>query len=150
VLLGNCIYEMLNVKCSTLIQQCINELQDCDEAINAVEEIVATVEPVFKEANLKEDEIDMMHDKLVDNNKNVQAIKDRIDNINKLIKRAQKIKKEIRNMKMGSVALVGQITTISKMRIYDPKYSTDVLSNIKLSGDTMDKINAKINELYIY
>ena len=33
----------------------------------------------------------------------------------------KKVEKEILKMKKGSIALVSQITTISKQRIYDPK-----------------------------
>ena len=51
-------------------------------------------------------------------------------------------------MKSGSIVLLGQITTISKIRIYDPKRSDDVLADIRLSSPTLDKIDAKIIELY--
>ena len=33
----------------------------------------------------------------------------------------EKIEKEIAQMKEGSIALINQITTVSKIRIYDPK-----------------------------
>lgn len=52
-------------------------------------------------------------------------------------------------MKQGSIALINQITTISKQRIYNPKTNYDILSGIKLSPNNLDKINDKIVELYI-
>ena len=43
----------------------------------------------------------------------------------------------------------GGIVTISKLRIYDPCSSKDLLYNIKVSNITMDKIDEKIKQLYI-
>lgn len=61
-----------------------------------------------------------------------------------------KIGKEIAQMKEGSIALVNQITTVSKMRIFDPKTAKGVLSGISLSKEGMQKINDKMKELYIF
>ena len=61
-----------------------------------------------------------------------------------------KIKAEIEQMKTGSIALVDQITTISKIRIYDPRNAYGVLSGIRLSPESLDKINNKIKELFIF
>lgn len=62
----------------------------------------------------------------------------------------ERIKFELQRMKDGSIAKIEQITTISKQRIFDPKGSKDVLSGIQFSNATMDKINDKIKELYIF
>lgn len=59
-----------------------------------------------------------------------------------------KIINEIERMKKGSIALVGQITTVSKIRIYDPITSRDVLSNIRMSNETLDKIDEAIINMY--
>ena len=53
-------------------------------------------------------------------------------------------------MKEGSIALVNQITTISKMRIYDPRNLNGVLSGISLSEESMEKINQKVKELFVF
>ena len=53
-------------------------------------------------------------------------------------------------MKEGSVALVNQITTVSKMRIFDPRNIHGVLSGISLSSESMERINKKVKELYIF
>ena len=55
-----------------------------------------------------------------------------------------KINFEVEKMKHGTIALVHQITTISKQRIY----RTDMLKNIKLSNSSLDKIDKKIKELF--
>lgn len=61
-----------------------------------------------------------------------------------------KIKAEIEQMKTGSIALVDQITTISKIRIYDPRNAYGILSGIRLSPESACKINNKIKELFIF
>ena len=53
----------------------------------------------------------------------------------------QKTDREVKKMKQGSIALTQQITTISKIRIYDPKTMHDVLSGIRLSADNLNKID---------
>lgn len=62
----------------------------------------------------------------------------------------EKIGKEITNMKNGSVALINLTTTISKMKIYDPKISKGVLSGIRLTEESMEKINTKVKEFFIF
>lgn len=61
-----------------------------------------------------------------------------------------KHKNNIGRMKSGSMAIINQITTISKQRIYAPKKSTDFLYGVKLSNSALDKINAKLAEKYIF
>ena len=56
---------------------------------------------------------------------------------------------EMLKMKKGSIALVSQITTISKQKIYDPKKNKDVLSGLRLSDESLDLINNKLKKLYI-
>ncbi len=60
-----------------------------------------------------------------------------------------KVEKEISQMKNGSIALINQITTISKQRIYNPKSDVDVLAGIKLSNNSLDLIDEKIKKLFI-
>lgn len=65
------------------------------------------------------------------------------------IKYIKKLEKEIFKMKKGSIALVSQITTISKQRIYNPKGSSDILANLRVSDNTLDLIDLKIKELFL-
>lgn len=62
----------------------------------------------------------------------------------------EKYKREIDNMKQGSIAMMEQITTISKMRIYVPRKSQDILYGVSFSSATMDKINEQLKKLYLY
>lgn len=71
-----------------------------------------------------------------------------VEKLNKKLDLANNMLRDIYKMKEGSIALVGQITTISKIRIYDPMYPLDTLSGIRLSSESMDKLDAKLQELY--
>ena len=66
-----------------------------------------------------------------------------IDNLNRSIKQMQKLKK-------GSIVNAGQVITISKMRISNPKIRSDSLYGIKLSKNDLDTLNEKLKKLYIY
>lgn len=61
----------------------------------------------------------------------------------------KKIDAEMSKMKKGSIALVSQITTISKQKIYDPQRTGDILSGIKVSEQNLDLINNKIKQLFV-
>lgn len=56
----------------------------------------------------------------------------------------------LNTLNSGSIALVNQITTISKMRIINPIRSKDTLSKIKLSPQTLDLIDKEILKLFTY
>ncbi|HEL1790682.1 TPA: type II toxin-antitoxin system PemK/MazF family toxin [Streptococcus suis] len=61
---------------------------------------------------------------------------------------AKRIKAEIDKMKTGSIILIGQITTISKLRIFDPRNKYGVLKGIKVSDDTLDKLDIALKQKY--
>lgn len=61
----------------------------------------------------------------------------------------EKMKREVSKMKIGSIALVGQVRTISKIRIYDPKTNYGILSGVKLSNEKLDLIDNEISRNFI-
>lgn len=128
VYIGNEIYELLQAKINREIDETYNAQKQLkkmlDEPPNADD---ASIEVRRAYINALEDQIK------------------KLDNKGKLL---EKIHREIQKMKIGSIALVGQITTISKIRIFDPVYSADTLSDIRLSDKTMDKLDRKIIELF--
>ena len=73
-----------------------------------------------------------------------KELKDCQENLN-LIRRMQT---EVQKMKIGSIALIPQTRTISKIRIYDPKTNYDILSNIKLSNEKLDLLDEAVINLY--
>jgi len=60
-----------------------------------------------------------------------------------------KYQKELNNLKKGSVAIVSQIRTISKMRIYEPLKSYHSLSKFVLSNDKLKEIDDMIKNLFL-
>lgn len=65
------------------------------------------------------------------------------------IKLINKMNIEISKMKKGSIALINQITTISKIRIYDPKKTFDVLHGIRLKSEQLDLIDNAIKNFFL-
>ena len=73
---------------------------------------------------------------------------DRLEKCTEELDFLNRMRKEVLKMKQGSIALVNQITTISKIRIYDPKTDYDILSNIKLSNEKLDDLDKEITKKY--
>lgn len=65
-----------------------------------------------------------------------------------LLKQTLKTQAELLKLKSGSIALIGQITTVSKIRIYDPLSTSNTLHGIKLSAEKLNLIDDAIKQLY--
>ena len=68
--------------------------------------------------------------------------------LHSLVDQAKKTIAEVSNMKSGSIALLNQIVTVSKIRIYDPLSTKNTLHGIRVSNETLDAIDERINNLY--
>ena len=113
------------------------ELTSQTQEVDSLRELISSK----TEAELLEDHADI--------DKRIHELNASIAHLSKLSSRRDKISNEILKMKTGSIALVNQITTISKIRIYNPLHSNDVLGNVKVSNEILDAIDDKIRELYI-
>ena len=120
VYIGNELYRLLSSKVSTLQTSTQNELDSLTDLVL----------------------------KLVPGDTEIQSAKERLVKLKKELNTLNRTKNEISKMKIGSIALVGQITTISKIRIYDPKNTSGVLSGIRVSNETLDKIDSTIKQLF--
>lgn len=67
----------------------------------------------------------------------------------KLEKIINRCTKELENLNKGTVAIVSQIRTISKLRIYEPTKSFHSLSKFVLDSENMNKIDIAIKELFL-
>ena len=132
ILLGTEIYDNLYIKNKTLKENANKKSKQYADELKLVY--------ILPENN--EDEKIIKSVKINNINKNIQQLNNDIDLINK-------IEKEISQMKNGSIALINQITTISKQRIYNPKSDIDVLSGIRLSNNSLDLIDKKVKELFV-
>lgn len=82
--------------------------------------------------------------------KYLYANNEKTDKIMSQINILKKHMDELDNLKIGTVVNVGQIITISKMRISNPKINSDSLYGLKLSRYDLDMLNSKLKKLYIY
>lgn len=154
--LGNEIYRLLKLKYNTILKALTEE----KESINKILELLKLVESSKKDSSTSsnKDEKDsdnqaQMHEteKREGLAKSLKALwQEKQNHVNDELTNLNKIGDEISHMKMGSIALVNQITTVSKIRIFDPRNLKGVLSGITLSEESMEKINQKIKDLYVF
>lgn len=144
VFLGNTIFEQLMDKWKERYAIAKQELEEKTNELNALKEYA----DVHTE-DLDVDEANALLDSDEGFQKRAAELCVSIQRLTKLVSNNSKITKEILKMKTGSVALVNQITTVSKIRIYNPLHSKDVLGNIKASDEILDLIDNKIKELYL-
>lgn len=133
VYLGNELYDKLVIKYNKLLNKLTNELEETNRILNALKNSLQDMQKVPNKIN------ELTND-----------LEKRTNSINAQKQLLTSYEKDISKMKEGSIALIGQITTVSKMRIYKPKNSYDLLYNVKFSDGAMDKINKKILELFIH
>lgn len=157
VALGNEIYKSLKIKYDTISQSLEQEQEQIAEMRSLSRLLVDFSEKSMEDISKLDKSSQAYLEKYEDIQKHL-ATANKLDDIwkEKDIHNQEeqaylsKIGGEISRMKAGSIALVNQITTVSKMRIFDPRNLKGVLSGISLSGDSMDKINQKIKELYVF
>lgn len=138
VFLGNELYDKLKNKYDKCKEDADKDMLETSQTLEVIKKSVSA-ESISENAKAQED-----LKKLID------KLEKRVDIINERYKELDNYDREITKLKSGSRAMMEQITTISKMRIYKPKTSHDLLYGIKFSDGAMDKINEKLKELYIF
>lgn len=126
VYLGNELYRKMQYKHKVLSTSALEKLAQCTELISALTQ--STSED-------KDKLLDRIHQQQQEAKADIEILK--------------KYKKEIDRMKQGSIAMMEQITTISKMRIYVPRQSSDILYGISFSASEMELINRQLTNLFI-
>jgi len=155
--LGNEIYRSLKLKYDTISKSLKDEKEDIANTLVIFSKLVDLAKMSLLELNQCNLNSPDFSQKLKTANKYI----DDADKLSNLWKEKQKhnqdeqtyldkIGAEISQMKEGSIALVNQITTVSKMRIFDPRNLRGVLAGVSLTEESMDKINNKVKELYIF
>lgn len=113
-----------------------------DDAEKSRDELIKIIS-VLKNTNASETNSDELNKLILDFDKQKSIFE-------KKIEASKKCLDEVTMMKEGSIVKIEQIRTISKMRIWDPKKTRDILYGIHLSDSTMNKINDKMKELFIH
>lgn len=155
--LGNEIYRSLKLKYDTISKTLKSEQTEINLTLQLFSRLLTMSENIMEEVNSCEQGSDEYSQKLSTAHQYRGAaskLKDIWEEKQKHNEEEQeyldKIGAEISQMKEGSIALVNQITTVSKMRIFDPRNLKGVLAGISLSEQNMDKINQKVKELYVF
>lgn len=104
---------------------------------------------LMDEFNYLSKEIDSLIEDANFSEEKVELIKAKLSKSKKVLKELKAFKKALEKLKTGSIIDVGQVVTISKMRISNPKNSKDSLSKIKLSNEDLDELNKKLISLYV-
>ena len=154
--LGNEIYRSLKLKYDTISKSLQEEQQEIADAKKVHTALLDLIEEALKnfdtvpELSEKKKELDQAK-KYFEAAQKIGDTWDQKEQHNKeQLEYLDKIGQEISRMKEGSIALVNQITTVSKIRIFDPRTLRGVLAGISLSEENMEKINQKVKELYVF
>lgn len=75
-------------------------------------------------------------------------VRQRIGELSKKVGQMKQAHHKLQVLKEGSVAVMNQIRTISKMRVSEPRDSYDILYGIKLSAAGMDQVDKKTTEMF--
>lgn len=132
VFLGDYIYTTLQKKNNEIKETVQNFIDICKVEIDNLDTLPENTE---EERIIKSYKIQQIKKILKDNDEKLELSK--------------KIELELNQMKKGTIALINQITTVSKQRIYNPKKDLDILSNVKISDEKMKLIDEKIKKLFI-
>ncbi|MBE6032679.1 MAG: type II toxin-antitoxin system PemK/MazF family toxin [Clostridiales bacterium] len=111
-----------------------------------IDALIADAEKTIQEAESMAADINTA---AIENKLTLRTIqRNKIDFGEKLIAQANAWSNEMAHLKKGSIALVDQIITISKMRIIAPLKKTHPLYGLRLSNRDLDQIDKQLIALY--
>lgn len=144
--LGNALYRILRSKLDAIDRQFNEDIKnECAEiekiTIRLLELQGHCRDKSYNTSTEKELEINEIRSAL-------EKVKEQLESSKKAQKRVEKIKNELQQMKLGSIALVNQITTISKQRIYDPLYKSDVFHEVRVSNEILDALDTELIKMF--
>ncbi|MGG7160254.1 type II toxin-antitoxin system PemK/MazF family toxin [Clostridium baratii] len=154
----NGVYDLMIKKIDKLLKKLDEESKKLKEELDFYEEEFEKVDSQIKnikKANYKEeyDEIKSniinISDKISELSEKLRISRAKYEGNAKEVEYANKLYNEVQKMKKGTKALVSQLTTISKLRIIEPKNNTSSLSEIRLTKEDMDTVENKIKELFL-
>ena len=143
--LGNELYNRLYGNCVALSTALKLQLEELTKRHDVAKKRAAALKALIDEKSTPEPELSQLVDSF---SKETADILDEVANAQTKDEKIKRLIKELHKMKIGSVALMDQIKTISKMRIKNPINKQDILYGIKLSSENLTKIDNKIIEIY--
>ena len=169
--IGNEVFQLLSNKALKKVRE-LSELYDrFSKKDGELREKVVMVESLIEDnkktleilKNLSSSDIDDSSIKqILTINKNIDFASDQAEKIrqeakenaillaelNEKLEYANKFILKTQNMNKDSIVLLNQVTTISKMRLRDPKNNNSILNGIVLSDDTMNKIDEALKNIF--
>lgn len=142
VFLGNELYNTLYAKFTSSLNKCKSHQEELKR--------MRTITIDFLDALSQLPDSDDKNEKMIEANVLKEEYQASSEELDREISHCETLLAEIRQMKMGSIARIEQITTVSKMRIWIPQKSTDALYDIRFSENAMKKINSKLKELFVF
>lgn len=140
VYLGNELYEKLKQKHNTFSHKVKGEIGEVLQLIKGLQKSIDLIQKENQKGQEAYDNLEVL----------LNETTQKKDNLDKELLMLQRYEKEIEKLKTGSIALMEQITTVSKMRIYKPTNSYDLLYGIKFSNPAMNKVNDSLKSLFVY
>ena len=155
VFLGSELYSKLDARHDLMLKKAEKDLDECNKIKKSIDSANSAIEKIIAQEIEPQDDVEneiavtlvdnlnvLINNQNEFNLKTAQAQKD--------VQFLKKSRMEIAKLKSGSIALISQITTIDKSRIYTPRKSTDVLYGIKFSDEKMNAINDAIKSKLIF
>ena len=115
----------------------LKNLSSSDRDDSSIKQILT----INKNIDFASDQAEKIRQEAKENAILLAELNEKLEYANKFILKAQ-------NMNKDSIVLLNQVTTISKMRLYDPKNNNSILNGIVLSDDTMDKIDEALKNIF--
>ena len=120
-------------------EKMIRKINEIEDKANKVLDVFSEKQKEYENGNIPTDEFKKAY-------KKVQKAQKEFRIEQAQLRRQIKTLSKLRN---GTIVDVGQITTISKMRIVNPKIYSDSLYGLKLKPSDLDVLNRKLSELFI-
>lgn len=155
VYLGSELFSKLDARHAYMLEKAHKDLDECSKIKDSIDSTNSVIEKIISNDTNSQSEYDDEIAATLADNLSILTDKhseftQKIEQTNQDIQFLEKSRQEIAKLKSGSIALIGQITTIDKSRIYTPRKSTDVLYGIKFSDEKMNAINEAIKAKIIF
>lgn len=134
-------------KRSVMVESLINDNKKAFDILKKIpdsdrdDSFFEQLQTINKNIDFASAEADKIKQEEIENGILLAELKEKMKYANKFIQKTQ-------NMNKDSIVLLNQVTTISKMRLYDPKNSNSILNGIVLSDDTMNKIDEALKNIF--
>ncbi|HFI0795791.1 TPA: type II toxin-antitoxin system PemK/MazF family toxin [Streptococcus suis] len=149
--LSNEIHRLLIQKAQNNIKLITEKKIIFEEKQEKIDQKIAELKSILKDQAVSEDLNPRFEEYFENELSNVTSEQQEVDKIVRDMtaqsEYLEKLINKIKNLKMGSIALLNQVTTISKLRLLDPINKKSLLTDITLSAETLDIIDDALKNI---